>query len=219
MTDLLSFLSVPTMLPFTGAIVVVLVILVVEVALLLISGMHLDSLFPDLHVDADINAHHGFDLGDFTEHWLHVGKVPLVVLLTLAFGGFGAGGLLVQSLAKTFLGAHVSLWIAVPLALVIAVVVVRNLALVLGRLMPKDETTAVSAGQFLGQVAVINQGVASPGRAAEARLVDGHGQTHFLMVIPEDDISEFAEGTRVLLIDRRENLFTAAAVPQTPLAP
>ena len=215
MNAIIEFLSSPGVLPFSGALIGMLGILAIELLLLAVAGMHLDSLLPDLHFHADIDADvemgvpHDFHFGEWANSWLHVGKVPLVVLLSLALGGFASGGFLIQGLSGSLLGFALPLLIAVPVAVIFALVMVRYTAQFFGRLMPKDETSVVSAEQFLGQVAVINQGTARFNMPAEAKLFDAHGQAHFIRVQPETEGDVFPEGTSVLLIQRDGYLFTA----------
>ncbi len=217
MNAIIDFLSAPGVLPFSGALIGMVGILVIELLLLAVAGLHLDSLLPDFDFDGDIDADldvetgvpHDFHLGEWANSWLHVGKVPMVVLLSLALGGFASGGFLSQALAQSLSGSMLSLWVVVPLALLFALFMVRHAARFFGRLMPKDETSVVSAEQFLGQVAVINQGTARFDMPAEAKLVDAHGQAHFIHVKPESEDEAFAEGTSVLLIQRDGYLFTA----------
>lgn len=215
MNAVIDFLTNPNAIPFTAALVGMLAILALEVLMLIFAGVHLDSLFPDLDVDADIDLDAdldldgGFHFGDWANSLLHLGKVPMIVLLSLFLGGFASGGLLLQGMVASAFGSQLTLWIAVPVAFVFALIVVRYTAQFFGRLMPKDETSAVSAEQFLGQVAVINQGTARSDMPAEARLVDGHGQTHYIHVKPETEGETFPEGTSVLLISREGYLFTA----------
>lgn len=215
MSAVIDFLTSPHVVPFTAALVGMLAILLLEVLMLAFSGMHLDSLLPDFGADADVDLDvdmdmdGGFHLGEWANSLLHLGKVPVIVLLSLFLGGFACGGLLLQGFASSLLGIQVTLWIALPVAFVFALVVVRYTAQFFGRLMPKDESTAVSAEQFLGQVAIINQGTARFDMPAEARLVDGHGQVHYIRVKPESKETTFPEGTSVLLISRDGYLFTA----------
>lgn len=220
-----DFLTTTAFFPFTVALLIAVAVLLIETTMFLISGLHLDSLLPDwdfLHVDAD--AHHGHvDLHGFGESWLHLGKVPFIVVITTLVGGFGATGLFIQGVSTSVLGSPWNVWLIMPVAIVGGVLTSRLMGGLIGRILPKDETTVVSAQQFLGQVATIYQGVATTDLAAEARLIDAHGQVHYIRVVPEQAGEQFTEGTPVLLIARHDNLFTAVrsdagshASPATP---
>jgi hypothetical protein len=71
---------------------------------------------------------------------------------------------------------------------------------ILHRIMPKDETTAVSQGSFIGRVAVLTLGTATAGNAAQAKLRDAHGQDHYIMVEPDNKEDQFSQGDAVLLV-------------------
>jgi hypothetical protein len=74
---------------------------------------------------------------------------------------------------------------------------------VIARLIPKDESSAVSDTTFLGRQGVIAAGSARRGWAAEARVVDEHGRTHFVMVEPDTDADEYAEGTAIVILEKK----------------
>lgn len=211
MNAVFDFLTNPHTIPFTVALVGMISIMALELLMLIFAGVHLDSLLPDLDLDADVDldADGGFHLGEWANSLLHLGKVPMILLLSLFLGGFASGGLLLQGVLASTFGSTLTLWIAIPVVFVFALVVVRYTAQFFGRLMPKDESSSVSAEQFLGQVAVINQGTARFDMPAEAKLLDGHGQIHYIQVKPETEREIFPEGTSVLLISRDGYLFTA----------
>jgi hypothetical protein len=83
---------------------------------------------------------------------------------------------------------------------VAAVFGVRLLAGALGRLIPRDETTAVPDQSLVGRVGTIVIGTARAGRPAEARIRDEHGATHYVMVEPEEPDASFTAGASILLV-------------------
>ncbi len=66
--------------------------------------------------------------------------------------------------------------------------------------MPSDETEAVSTEEFIGVVAVITVGMAAENSPAQARLKDRFGQTHYVMVEPENADETYSAGERVLIV-------------------
>jgi hypothetical protein len=56
---------------------------------------------------------------------------------------------------------------------------------------------------------VITLGNARRGYPAEARLKDEHGQLHYVMVEPDSDSEEFAQGSTVLLVKQESSVFRA----------
>jgi len=141
--------------------------------------------------------------------WLCVGKVPVLILLVAFLTMFGIAGLVVQSLALGVTGAMLPASLAFIPALVVAVPSVRVIGAILARVIPKDETSAVSADSFIGRIATITIGTARHGQPAEAKLTDAHGQSHYVMVEPDEAAEVFEQGARVLLIEQVETRFRA----------
>ena len=97
----------------------------------------LEDLLPD-H-----GGHHG-DMLDGTLGWLHVGKVPLLVLAVLFLLGFALGGYVLQVFARALLGSFVPAWLVSIPAVLIGLTTVRGLGALIAHIVPKDETSAIS---------------------------------------------------------------------------
>lgn len=212
--------------PFVVALGVMLVIALLEGVGLLFgvafSGI-VDALLPDIDVpdidlpdfeaDAEL-ALHAPDLdmtssvpegmGPFTYFlsWLSFGRVPALVLLVAFLTVFGLSGLLIQSLVLGGSGLLLPGWLVSIPALALALPGTRYLGRALGRIIPKEETEAVSTASFIGKVAVVIRGEAKRGQPAEAKLKDLHGQTHWILVEPDEDAACFAAGDEVLLVSQ-----------------
>jgi hypothetical protein len=93
------------------------------------------------------------------------------------------------------------------------------LARPLGRLLPHDETTAVTLDTLLGRRATVTDGVARSGSPARARVYDYHGHPHHVMVEPHEASSELHSGDEVLLVRREGNQFYATALAERRLSP
>ncbi|HEX8586237.1 MAG TPA: YqiJ family protein [Allosphingosinicella sp.] len=185
---MLDFLAAPANFPFAVALTVMLLIGVVEALGLGASAVHLD-------IDAD--AHAGDLLG-----WLGVGQVPLLMILVVFLAAFGLLGLAVQQAVGPF-----SLWLASTIAGIAALPVTGLGARGLARIMPQDETTAVSLDTLVGKRGTITVGTARTGSPAQARVRDVHGQPHYVMVEPHDEAHPIAEGETVLLLRRDGHIF------------
>jgi membrane protein implicated in regulation of membrane protease activity len=185
---MLDFLAAPANFPFAVALTVMLLIGVVEALGLGASAVHLD-------IDAD--AHAGDLLG-----WLGVGQVPLLMVLVVFLAAFGLLGLAVQQAVGPF-----PLWLASAIAGVVALPVTGLGARGLARIMPQDETTAVSLDTLVGKRGTITVGTARTGSPAQARVRDVHGQPHYVMVEPHDEAHPIAEGETVLLLRREGHIF------------
>ena len=71
--------------------------------------------------------------------------------------------------------------------------IVRILGAGLARLIPQDQTYAVSFDSLVGRVATIVSGTARPGYPAQARVPNEHGQTLYVMVEPDAEGMTFRE--------------------------
>lgn len=221
---MLEALTAPGLTPFAIAIGLMLVIALTEAMGTLFgispSGL-LDQILPDadvdidVDVDADLNLDAGIDGGadgatvgepqGFLSQllgWLCIGKVPVLILLVAFLTAFGLAGFALQGLATSLFGYHWPTILAVPAALALSIPPTRWLALGLSRIMPKEETEAVSTRSFIGRIATVTRGVARIGTPAEAKLRDVHGHTHYVLVEPDDAEASFESGTEVLLTEQ-----------------
>ena len=186
---MLEIIAAPANLPFSVALLVMLMIGAVEAFGLGASAVHLD-----VHADVD---------GDLLG-WLGVGRVPLLMLLVVFLALFGLIGLAIQQFA-----GPLPLWIAAPAAAAAALPLTGLGARGLARIMPGDETTAVSLDSLVGRRGTITIGTARRGSPAQARVSDIHGQPHYVMVEPYDDDHAIGEGETVRLDRREGNIFIA----------
>jgi membrane protein implicated in regulation of membrane protease activity len=188
---MLEIIAAPANLPFSVALLVMLLIGAVEALGLGASAVHLD-----LHTDVDGG-------GDLLG-WLGVGKVPLLMLLVVFLALFGLAGLALQQFA-----GPLPLWIAAPAAAVAALPLTGLGARGLARIIPQDETTAISLDSLVGRRGIITIGTARRGSPAQARVADIHGQAHYVMVEPYDDDHSLGEGETVRLDRRDGHIFIA----------
>lgn len=202
----MQLLLAPQNWPFAAAIGLGVLLCFLQVALLLLGGAT-DFFEVDADLDADVEPDAGLD---GILDWLHVGQIPVSILLTLAGFSFGMSGLVVQSIASSLTGKMLATGPAAAIALVAAVPALHLVGSLVKRILPRDETEAVSVESFLGCEATITVGTARRGRPAEARLRDKWGKTHYILVEPESEGQEFAAGTQVLILTRHEHIFRAA---------
>ena len=180
--------------PFGSALLLLLALLVIEGSGLLFGaspGGWLDNLLPDMPDSVE------GPLG-----WLHLGKVPLLMLLGIFLAGFSMSGYAIQAFSDTLLGRLLPAWLASVPAVLAGMASVSGLGGLLARLMPGDETSAVSEMSLIGRAGVVVQGVARQGSAAQMKLRDAHGRTHYVLVEPDVAEEAFEEGTPVLLVKK-----------------
>lgn len=233
----------PALLPFTAALIVLGLIAALELVGLLFGVAFsnlVDSALPEFELDADadfeIDAElsasggpldvDGPDVPDMPSvgplsqflSWLCVGKVPVLILLAAFLLGFGLTGLVVQEASQGMIGLY--LWpiqVAIP-AVMVALPTTRYLGLTISKIMPKEETDAISRNAFIGAVATIIRGEAEAGKPAEAKLRDVHGTTHYILVEPDQTGLKFAQGDEVLLVKKSGTIFRAVTNTNPVLA-
>lgn len=189
-------------LAFSVALALVCLLAVVELLLSLLGVGMSGSL--DLEMDLDA-------VGFLS--WLRLGTLPLLVWFIVALTAFGLTGLALQALLVMIVGHTLSPLLAISATLILCLPLVRLLGGGLRRIMPRDETTAISAEALVGRLAVIVQGTARLGSPAEAKLRDEHGQTHYFLVEPGDEAESFTTGTEVLLLEYSGSVYRAMRNP------
>lgn len=149
--------------------------------------------------------------------WLHIGRVPLLVLLILLLLGFAIGGYAIQLFSHGLFGSYLPTWVAVVPAGFIGLANVHVLGGLLAKILPKDETSAVSEQTLLGRAGVVVTGTARRGMAAEVKVRDQHGNAHFLMLEPDLDGEEFEQGSVVLVVSKHGALYRGIRNPHPTL--
>jgi hypothetical protein len=193
--DQLAHLFTSPYMPFTVALLVMLGIGIIEAF-----GLGLTALDFDLGLDGKDNA----------LSWLGVGEVPILMILVVFLALFGASGLVIQNAV-----GPLSLLLAVPGALVVTFPLLGISSRFMARIIPRDETTAISVNNLLGKRATIIIGEAWRGHPTRAKLTDMHGQTHFVLVEP--DAGTVGEGDVLILVRREGDRFVGTAPYSTEL--
>ncbi len=190
-----QFLTTPY-LPFAIAFVVMLGIGLIEAI-----GLGLGHL--DLHAD-------GADVHDGVLDWLGLGgELPILIWLTSLLGCFTLGGVAIQQGATALTGTPLGWGLATGGAVVVGALLNSVAAKGLARVMPGFETTAISTDDLLRLRGTILEGTARRGAPARAKVVDQHGQAHFIMVEPHDHGDAIASGETALIVRREGSLFFA----------
>ena len=213
--------------PFTVALAVMVAMTIIEIISASL-GMGLsemvDSVIPefDADIDIDIDADADVDVdiagtggpGDSLVKllaWFRVGEVPVIMLFIVFLTGFGLSGLSIQFVIAMVTGATIPAVIAVVPALLCSIPVVRVCGGVLGKYMPKDETYAVSEDSFPGMVATLTLGTAEQGKPAEAKLKDNYGQTHYILVEPDNPEERFSQGDQTIIVSKKGAVYKIIA--------
>ncbi len=187
----------PAYLPFAIAFVVMIGIGLIEAI-----GLGLGHL--DLHADVGAAGHDG------PLDWLGLGgELPILIWLTSLLGCFTLVGVAIQQVADALTGAPLSRGLALGGALVIGALLNTLAANGLARIMPRFQTSVISTDDLLRRHGTILEGTARRGAPARAKIVDEHGQAHFIMVEPHDDADVIGQGQSVLTVRREGTVFFA----------
>ncbi|GMN03404.1 YqiJ family protein [Erythrobacter sp. MTPC3] len=164
----------------------------------------------DINLDADMDGPDAISGSGFVEGLLSLiglGRVPFLVWLTLFLVLFAAIGVSGQALAISLLGAPLHAGLAAVLSGIGTLPVNGLLVRPVGALLPKDETSAVGLDSLVRRDAEIQIGTAKAGSPARSKVIDMHGQPHFVMVEPHDPDTQLKEGETVLLVRREGGTF------------
>ncbi|AIT07801.1 hypothetical protein MC45_17205 [Sphingomonas taxi] len=188
----------PAYAPFAIAFVVMIGIGLIE-AIGLGLG-HLD-VHADLHAETD---------GGGVLDWLGLGhELPILIWLTSLLGCFTLAGIAIQQGATLVTGSPLGWGVASGAALFAGAMLNTLAANGLARVMPGFESSVISTDDLLRRRGTILEGVARRGSPARAKVVDQHGQAHFIMVEPHDDKDAIAAGETALIVRRDGTMFYA----------
>ncbi|SFJ77442.1 Protein of unknown function [Desulfomicrobium apsheronum] len=215
---MIAFLLSSENLPFTIALSVMLGVALLE-GVSAFFGMEfseaVETIIPsDIGVDAT-SGDASSGLSKFL-CWFRIGQMPVLILIIVLLTCFGLIGLALQGAFFGMTGRFLPGFLSVPAVFVSSLPVARTLSGWLGRVLPQDETEAVSEQTFIGRIAVITLGVAASGMPAEGRLKDAHGLTHYIQIEPMEPSDRFKRGDEILLVTRSSHVFKGIPNP-TPM--
>ncbi len=214
---MLIFLTATPNMVYTVALAVMLLIVLLEVvSVALGAGLSdlVDSLIPEFDADLDVEADADFDALDASPtaldrvlNWFRIGEVPVLMLFVVALSVFGLFGLTLQSVAQAVTGKLLPPVLTIIPVCIISMPVIRVLAGLMGKYMPKDETYIASEKSLMGRVATITAGTASPGSPTQAKVRDEFKQTHYIMVEPDISDTSFSIGDKVILVNQAGTVY------------
>lgn len=178
-----------------------------EVILMIFSGGSqglLDQFLPEnLTTSKNIDVQLDGETNHFllVLEWLYIGRIPLLVWLIIFFTSYGLTGLISQSFFNYFTNNYLTAWVISPICLFIVMPIVRYSAIGIAKVLPQDESSAIYSHELIGRNATIILGKAQINSPAEAKVIDQHSQTHYVLVEPESD-ETFNQGETVLLTEK-----------------
>src|SRR5882757_8862234 len=152
MSAVSDILLAPDVRPFAIAAAIMMALGAIELLTTLVGFSLAELVGKDAAVEAD--SHNGLG-GLFL--WINAGRLPLLILIILALGVFSIEGFLLQGVAH-MVGAAVPVAIAALAAAAGSIPVIRTASRGLARIIPRDETYAVSDADFVGKVALVSVG-------------------------------------------------------------
>ncbi|MBI4512409.1 MAG: DUF1449 family protein [Deltaproteobacteria bacterium] len=210
--------------PYTTALVVVILYVLLQIIGLLPFGEHDADSDADADADADGDGDGDAESDNDHDHdadeggrpafpsilgTLGVGKVPLSIIWQSLLASFGLTGITLTTLVGGY-GTWMLLW-TVPVSLVVSFFATGTVARVLAKIVPATSGEASSRRDLVGCTGVvISRSISS--EFGEARLTDGHGRVLRLICYTHDGESAIPEGTEIVIMGwdgERDRLFVA----------
>jgi hypothetical protein len=207
MSAVSDILLAPDVRPFAVAAVIMAAVGAIELLTTLVGFSIGELVGSDVAVEAD-----GHDALGGLFLWINAGRLPLLILLILAFGVFSIEGFLLQGIAHA-VGTAIPVSIATLAAIAGSIPVIRTTSRGIARIIPRDETYAVSDADFVGKIAMVSVGPLDQGLPGRVRLKDVFGNWHTVSARASRDSPALAVGTSVLLVDRDAKSFIAISAP------
>ncbi len=195
----------PECAPFAVAATILVGLIVIEILSMML-GFSLSQLIGKPHLE----SHDGLVAGLLS--WINVGGVPLLILVLLVLGIFAFTGFAIQTVAD-IVWAPLPTIAAVPPAILLTIPMVRGSTRTVARLVPRDETYAVDIADFVGCTAKVTIGPLDQGLPGRVSAEDAHGNWHQLRAGAAKGEGPLAVGAKVLLVDRKADIFIAVPAP------
>lgn len=207
----------PSNLFFSVSLCLMLFLGIFEGVLLLIgfsSQGFLDQFIPAQLLEVqqpNLDIHPEYQLWVQFLDWLYLGKIPVLVWLIIFLTVYALFGFTIQAIFYDFTQSYFPLWIIAPACLILCMPLVRLCCAVIAKILPRDESTAIKLEELIGRTAQIILGNAKLNYPAQAKVKDQFGQTHYILVEPETDIT-FQQGQYIVLTHKTKIGFQAIAI-------
>jgi hypothetical protein len=202
-----DILLAPDVRPFAIAAAIMVALGGIELLTMLVGFSIGELVGHDFTIEAD--SHTGLG-GLFL--WINAGRLPLLILIILILGVFAIEGFFLQVIAHG-VGTAVPVGVAALAAGAGSIPVVRIASRGLARIIPRDETYAVSDADFVGKVALVAVGPLDQGLPGRVRLKDVFGNWHTVSARASPGQEPLPVGASVLLVDRDPRSFIAISAP------
>ncbi len=199
---MIAWLLAPQLQPFTIAALVMLALLAIQIV-----TSFAGTVLPDMPDVLPFN-----DAPDSPLDWLNLGKVPLLILLMLLLGLFAAGGMVLQAVAEPLIGLVPKLPAALA-AGVFALLTTGAASRLIARIMPRDESYALSDEDLIGQVGTVTVGPLETHAVGKISVLDAFGNRHFPRVRRATEGEVIETGARVLIVDIKKREYRVIRAP------
>jgi len=154
--------------------------------------------------DVEVNFDTDVSSGGLTAliGWLYLDRMPLLVWLILLLSNFAISGYSLNYLSINLIGSVFSTDLTYISAIILAIFLTRLSGGVVARVIPQNESAAISSMYFNGEIARITIGTARKNSPAEAVLTDKFKQKHYVMVAPDEPQTEFTQGQQIVLVEK-----------------
>lgn len=204
-------LTAPGVQPFAVAALIMAGLVGIEILATLL-GASLSEM-----LGKEIGFHH--EVGE-TQHGLLGGAlsfvnpagVPVLILIILLLAIFSAAGYALQALAAA-VATPLPALVAGLVAAAAALPLTRGASRAIAKVIPRDETYAVTPDDLVGRVGEVTLGPLDQGAAGRVKVQDQHGNWHFPMARAARDVAPIPVGAPVLLVDRDGAAYAAIPAP------
>lgn len=168
----------------------------------------LDDFIPDFDIDlrADISP------SAAVLSWLNLGRLPLIISLLIWLFIFAFLGFNMQELLANFGVGRLPGVIAAPIAFALSLYPLKWGNYIMAKIIPKDETAAISGDSHIGLVALITLGEAKYMKPAEARVKSVDGKSYHILVVADNEGESFPQGEEVLIVSRKGAYYSVIKV-------
>jgi len=174
-----------------------------------LSVMNLMDQFSPFELDIDIDTDVSADGLTPLLGWLCLNRLPLLIWAVLFLTSFSIAGYTFNFLLLGTFSITLPTFVAYIFAFTLAILMTRLIGKPLARVLPKNESSAVSNDSFTGQVAKITIGTAKKDSPAEAVLTDQFNQKHYILVAPDSANDIFNQSEEVVLVEKTANYWLA----------
>ncbi|AQS37745.1 Protein of unknown function (DUF1449) [Shewanella psychrophila] len=171
----------------------------------------LDDWAPsDVDIDSDVDGLGGGSGLTGIAGWLCLDRLPLLIWFVLVLVSFSITGYISNYISLAISHELLPQSATLPIALFFTAFSCRYIGVLVARILPKNESSAVSIDVLLGSVGTVTIGCAIKGNPSEALVKDQYQQKHYVLVEPELPGIEFNPGTQVVLLRREGTVWSAA---------